>query len=140
MIRKFTNIKVGVELDSLLSRESLFFGERYKAISNCEYLLNLISIWSEQTDDGWAGIHSKRLKSLFRGHKLKYTEVLIVLEKLKIIAPPELNEKFDFKKEKRINKLTFSGKRKISMNIESLNRLAWGHHFSLTFVKAKLIP
>ena len=90
MIRKFTNIKVGVELDSLLSRESLFFGDGYKAISNCEYLLNLISIWSEQTDDGWAGIHSKRLKSLFRGHKLKYTEVLNVLEKLKIIAPPRL--------------------------------------------------
>jgi hypothetical protein len=41
-------------------------------------------------------------------------------ERLKIIAPPELNEKFDFKKEKRINKLTFSGKRKISMNIERI--------------------
>ena len=90
MNNKFLNIKVGVELDSLLSRESLFFGDGYKAISNCEYLLNLISIWSEQTGDGWAGIHSKRLKSLFRGHKLKYTEVLNVLEKLKIIAPPRL--------------------------------------------------
>jgi hypothetical protein len=88
MIRKFTNIKVGIELDSLLSRESLFQGEGYKAISNCEYLLNLISIWSEQTDDCWAGIHSERLKSLFRGYKLKYTEVLNILERLEIIATP----------------------------------------------------
>lgn len=88
MNRKFTNIKVGVELYSLLSRESLFQGDGYKAISNCEYLLNIISIWSEQNDDCWAGIHSKRLKSLFRGHKLKYTEVLNVLERLEIIDKP----------------------------------------------------
>jgi hypothetical protein len=41
-------------------------------------------------------------------------------DRLKIIAAPELNDNFDFKKEKKINKLSFSGKRKISMNINRI--------------------
>lgn len=85
----FTNIKISITLNKILAQEPLFQGEnRVDAISNCVYLLNLISIWSEQNEDGWAAIDSKRLKSLFRGSKLKYKEVLSVLERLEILAPP----------------------------------------------------
>ncbi len=41
-------------------------------------------------------------------------------ERLKVISSPELNENFDFKKEKKINKLSFSGKRKLSININRI--------------------
>jgi hypothetical protein len=85
----FINIKISISLNNLLSKEPLFQGEKsLKAISNCLYLLNLISIRSEINKDGWAAIDSKKLKSIFRGSKLKYKEVLSVLERLKILAPP----------------------------------------------------
>ncbi len=87
MTQKFTNIKVGVELDSLLSRESLFQGDRYKAISACEFLMRLTIRYSLQNTDGWAKIKSKTLDNLFRPYKVKYLEVLTVLERLEIMHP-----------------------------------------------------
>ena len=85
----FTNIKISITLNNILAQEPLFQGEkRITAISNCIYLLNRISIWSEENEDDWAAINSEELKSFFRGSKLRYKEVLSVLERLKIIAPP----------------------------------------------------
>ena len=87
MNRKFLNIKVGVKLKSLLSRESLFQGEGAKAISGCEFLMRLTIRFSLQNTDGWAKIKSKTLDNLFRPYKVKYLEVLTVLEKLEIMHP-----------------------------------------------------
>ena len=85
----FTNIKISISLNNILAKEPLFQGQkRLKAISNCLYLLNLISIRSEMNEDDWAAISSEKLKSIFRGSKLKYKEVLCVLERLKILATP----------------------------------------------------
>ena len=82
MGRKFLNIKVGVKLKSLLLRESLFQGEGTKAISGCEFLMRLSIRFSIQNTDGWARIKSKTLDNLFRPYKVKYLEVLAVLERL----------------------------------------------------------
>ena len=87
MGRKFLNIKVGVKLKSLLLRESLFQGEGAKAISGCEFLMRLTIRFSIQNTDGWARIKSKTLDNLFRPYKVKYLEVLAVLERLKIMHP-----------------------------------------------------
>ena len=85
----FTNIKIPITLNNILAQEPLFQGQKsLKAISNCLYLLNLISIRCEMNEDDWAAISSEKLKNIFRGSKLKYKEVLSVLEKLKILAPP----------------------------------------------------
>jgi hypothetical protein len=85
----FTNIKISISLNNILAQEPLFQGQKsLKAISNCLYLLNLISIRSEMNEDDWAAISSEKLKNIFRGSKLKYKEVLSVLERLKILAPP----------------------------------------------------
>ncbi len=90
MGRKFLNIKVGVKLKSLLSRESLFQGEGAKAISGCEFLMRLTIRFSIQNTDGWARIKSKTLDNLFRPYKVKYLEVLAVLERLEIMHPRKI--------------------------------------------------
>jgi len=85
---RFTNIKVGVELNNLLSRELIFQGENYKAISNCEYLLNTIEWYGGQTEDGWAGIQCKKLENCFKSTNIKYSDALLVLEKVGLIYKP----------------------------------------------------
>jgi hypothetical protein len=87
MGRKFLNIKVGIKLKSLLSRESLFQGDGKKAISGCEFLMRLIVRYSLQNTDGWAKIRCKTLDNLFRPYKVKYLDVLAALEKLEIMHP-----------------------------------------------------
>ena len=88
MNRKFTNIKVGVELNSLLSQESLFQGDNYKVIGKCEYFLNTIAWYSHQNADGWAGISCKKLENCFKSTNIKYLDVLLVLEKVGLIQKP----------------------------------------------------
>ena len=85
---RFTNIKVGIELNNLLSQEFIFQGENYKAISNCEYLLNTIEWYSGQNKDGWAGIQCKKLENCFKSTKINYSDVLLVLEKVGLIHKP----------------------------------------------------
>jgi len=85
---RFTNIKVGVELNNLLSQEFIFQGENYKAISNCEYLLNTIEWYGGQNEDGWAGIQCKKLENCFKSTNIKYSDALLVLEKVGLIYKP----------------------------------------------------
>ena len=85
----FTNIKISITLNQILVQEPLFQGEnRITEISNCIYFLQRISLWSEENVDDLAAINSEELKSIFSGSKFRYKEVLSVLERLKIIAPP----------------------------------------------------
>jgi hypothetical protein len=84
----FTNIKVGIELNNLLSQQFLFQGENYKAISNCEYLLNTIDFYSSQNKDGWAGIECKKLENIFKSTKVKYSKAIQALENVGLIHKP----------------------------------------------------
>ena len=84
----FTNIKVGAELNNLLSRQTIFQGENYKAISNCEYLLNTIEWYSGQNKDGWAGIQCKKLENCFKSTNINYSDALLVLENVGLIYKP----------------------------------------------------
>ena len=85
----FKNIKISIILNQILVQDPIFQGEnRITEISNCIYFLQRISLWSEENVDDLAAIDSKELKSIFSGSKFRYKEVLSVLEKLKIIAPP----------------------------------------------------
>jgi len=84
----FTNIKVGVELNNLLSQQFIFQGENYKAISNCEYLLNTIELYSGQNKDGWAGIHCKKLENIFKSTNIIYSDILYVLQNVGLIHKP----------------------------------------------------
>ena len=85
---RFTNIKVGIELNNLLSQEFIFQGENYKAISNCEYLLNTIEWYSGQNKDGWAGIQCKKLENCFKSTNINYSDALLVLENVGLILKP----------------------------------------------------
>ncbi len=85
---RFTNIKVGIELNNLLSQEFIFQVENYKAISNCEYLLNTIEWYSGQNKDGWAGIQCKKLENCFKSTNIKYSDALLVLENVGLIHKP----------------------------------------------------
>jgi hypothetical protein len=85
---KFINIKISTSLDQILSQEPLFQGQkRYKAIGSCFRLLEIIFKFSQRNKDGWAAINSKILDNLFRREKVKYLEVIGILERLKIIEP-----------------------------------------------------
>ena len=85
---RLTNIKVSIELNRLLSQQIIFQGENYKAISNCEYLLNRIEWYSGQNKDGWAGIQCKKLENCFKSTNINYSDVLLVLEKVGLIHKP----------------------------------------------------
>ena len=79
MTRKFTNIKVGVELDSLLSRESLFQGEGYKGISACQRFMELVAWLSSQSKEDTAGIGREKIADLFNAYKINYKSAISVL-------------------------------------------------------------
>jgi len=85
MERKFTNIKVGVELYSLLSRESLFQGEGYKGISACQRFMEQVAWLSTQTDENTAGIGRKKIADLFNAYKINYKSAISVLDSLGIL-------------------------------------------------------
>ena len=85
MGRKFTNVKVGVELDSLLSRESLFFGDGYKGISACQRFMELVAWFSTQTEENTAGIGREKIADLFNAYKMNYKSANLVLESLGIL-------------------------------------------------------
>ena len=85
MGRKFTNIKVGVELYSLLSRESLFQGEGYKGISACQRFMELVAWFSAQTEENTAGIEREKIADLFNAYKINYKSAISVLESLGIL-------------------------------------------------------
>ena len=85
MGRKFTNVKVSVELDSLLSRESLFQGEGYKGISACQEFMELVAWFSSQSEDNTAGIGRERIADLFNPYKIKYKSAISVLDSLGIL-------------------------------------------------------
>ena len=85
---RFTNIKVGIELNNLLSQEFIFQGKNYKAISNCEYLLNTIEWYSGQNKDGWAGIQCKKLENCFKSTNINYSDALLALENVGLILKP----------------------------------------------------
>jgi len=79
MTRKFTNIKVGVELDSLLSRESLFQGKGYKGISACQRFMELVAWLSSQSKEDTAGIGREKIADLFNAYKINYKSAISVL-------------------------------------------------------------
>ena len=84
----FTNIKISISLNNLLSQEPLFQGEkRYKAIGSCSRFLEIVFNFSQRNKDGWAAIDCKTLDNLFRREKIKYLEVIGVLVRLEIIEP-----------------------------------------------------
>jgi hypothetical protein len=84
----FTNIKISITLNKILSQEPLFQGDKkYKAIGSCSELLGIILNFSQRNKDGWAAIDCKTLDNLFRREKIKYLEVIGILERLKIIEP-----------------------------------------------------
>ena len=84
----FTNIKISITLNKILAQEPLFQGgKRYKAIASCSRLLEIIFNFSQRNKNGWAAIDSKTLDNLFRREKIKYLEVISLLERLKIIEP-----------------------------------------------------
>ena len=85
MNRKFTNIKVGVELDQLLSRESLFQGEDYKGISASQRFMELVAWFSTQSEDETAGIGREKIANLFNAYKINYKSSNLVLESLGIL-------------------------------------------------------
>ena len=85
MGRKFTNVKVGVELDSLLSRESLFFGESYIGISACQRFMELVAWFSTQTDENTAGIGREKIADLFNAYKINYKSAISVLDSVGIL-------------------------------------------------------
>ena len=85
MGRKFTNIKVGVELYSLLSRESLFQGEGYKGISACQRFMELVAWFSTQTEENTAGIGREKIADLFNAYKINYKSAISVLDSLGIL-------------------------------------------------------
>ena len=84
----FTNIKISITLNKILAQEPLFQGEnRCKSIGSCSRLLEIIFEFSQRNKDGWAAIDCKTLDNLFRREKIKYLEVISILERLKIIEP-----------------------------------------------------
>ena len=84
----FTNIKISISLNNILAQEPLFQGgKRYKAIGSCSRFLEIVFNFSQRNKDGWAAIDCKTLDNLFRREKIKYLEVIGVLERLKIIEP-----------------------------------------------------
>jgi len=84
----FTNIKISISLNNILAQEPLFQGgKRYKAIGSCSRFLEIIFNFSQRNKDGWAAIDCKTLDNLFRREKIKYLEVIGVLERLEIIEP-----------------------------------------------------
>jgi hypothetical protein len=85
---RLTNIKVSIELNNLLSQQFIFQLKNYKAISNCERLLNTIGWYSGQNKDGWAGIQCKKLENCFKSTNINYSDVLLVLEKVGLIHKP----------------------------------------------------
>jgi hypothetical protein len=85
MGRKFTNIKVGVELYSLLSRESLFQGAGYKGISACQEFMELVAWLSSQSKEYTAGIGREKIADLFNPYKINYKSACSVLDTLGIL-------------------------------------------------------
>jgi len=85
---RLTNIKVSIELNNLLSQQFIFRSGNYKAISNCERLLNTIEWYSGQNKDGWAGIQCKKLENCFKSTNINYSDVLLVLEEVGLIHKP----------------------------------------------------
>ena len=84
----FTNIKISITLNKILAQEPLFQGKnRCKSIGSCSRLLEIIFKLSQRNKDGWAAIDCKTLDNLFRREKIKYLEVITILERLKIIEP-----------------------------------------------------
>ncbi len=84
----FTNIKISITLNKILAQEPIFQGEnRCKSIGSCSRFLEIIFKFSQRNKDGWAAIDSKTLDNLFRREKIKYLEVITILERLKIIEP-----------------------------------------------------
>lgn len=123
---RFTNIKVGVELNNLLSQQVIFQLENYKAISNCEYLLNTIKWYSGQNKDGWAGIQCKKLENCFKSTNINYSDVLLVLEKVGLIHKPRKGFFNRATKEGKVSKfkLTDLGRRLLlDSNREYLRKL-----------------
>ena len=87
----FTNIKISIELNKILSQEPIFQGEnRCKSISTCENFMRLIFELSQRHQDGWARIHSKACDKEFRKFKIKYTEVFEILERHGIMFPRKI--------------------------------------------------
>ena len=122
----FTNIKVGVELNNLLSQQNIFQGENYKAISNCEYLLNTIEWYSGQNKDGWAGIQCKKLENCFKSTNINYSDALLVLENVGLIFKPRKGFYNRATKEGKVSKfkLTDLGRRMLlDSNREYLRKL-----------------
>lgn len=84
----FTNIKISISLNNILAQEPLFQGgKRYKAIGSCSRFFEIVFNFSQRNKDGWAAIDCKTLDNLFRREKIKYLEVIGVLEGLEIIEP-----------------------------------------------------
>lgn len=84
----FTNIKISITLNKILAQDPLFQGGKiYKAIGSCSRFLEIIFKFSQRNKNGWAAIDCKTLDNLFRREKIKYLEVITILERLKIIEP-----------------------------------------------------
>ena len=123
---RLTNIKVSIELNHLLSQQIIFQGENYKAISNCEYLLNRIEWYSGQNKDGWAGIQCKKIENCFKSTNINYSDVLLVLEKVGLIHKPRKGFYNRATKEGKVSKfkLTDLGRRLLlDSNREYLRKL-----------------
>jgi len=87
----FTNIKISIILNNLLSQEPLFQGEnRCKVISSCEYFMQKVFKFSQRRPDGWARIHSRACYNDFRKYKIKYTAVFEILERHGIMFPRKI--------------------------------------------------
>lgn len=87
----FTNIKISITLNNILSQEPIFQGEnRCKVISSCEYFMQKIFKFSQRHKDGWTRIHSKACDNDFRKYKIKYTEVFEILERHGIMFPRKI--------------------------------------------------
>ena len=122
----FSNIKVGIELNNLLSQQIIFQGENYKAISNCDYLLNTIEWYGGQNKDGWAGIQCKKLENCFKSTNINYSDALLVLESVGLIYKPRKGFYNRATKEGKVSKfkLTDLGRRLLlDSNREYLRKL-----------------
>jgi hypothetical protein len=86
MANKFLNEKVGVKFFEHLKQHDLFKTD-YKLISPSYFLFALVARRSTQNKDGWAGVHSRELESLFRRYECRYTDVLEALVELGVMEP-----------------------------------------------------
>src|SRR5271168_1179574 len=68
-MKKFTNVKVSLEFNDLLSAHSLFQGADYKLISPCHYLLNRVHRDCVLKKCEYAPIHSEWIQDLFQTYR-----------------------------------------------------------------------